>query len=268
MITTLYVKTHNKTGLKYFGKTTRNPEKYKGSGKYWVRHIKKHGYDVTTTIIGQYSDIKECETVAIQFSIDNDIVNSKEWANFIQENGRDGKPTGGPGHKFTQEQLERMSEGSKKRWKDPAFREKVISSQKKRYNDNPELAESRRYHGKKQWTEERKQKHIEEMKSREHKRGYKISSPRSEEYKKKLSSSLKGKTKSLEHKENQAFLKIKKANPDFSFQSYQEFALECYNLYQLGVDGPTISTMLNVGRTAVYNAIKRHKKSTILVISP
>jgi hypothetical protein len=38
--TTLYVKTHNITGLKYFGKTTNDPFKYKGSGKYWLDHLK------------------------------------------------------------------------------------------------------------------------------------------------------------------------------------------------------------------------------------
>lgn len=38
---TLYIKIHNVTGLKYFGKTTKNnPEKYTGSGKHWKRHIK------------------------------------------------------------------------------------------------------------------------------------------------------------------------------------------------------------------------------------
>ena len=36
--TYLYVKQHNKTGLKYFGKTTKkDPLKYKGSGLYWKR---------------------------------------------------------------------------------------------------------------------------------------------------------------------------------------------------------------------------------------
>ena len=35
----LYVKTHNVTGLKYFGKTTRNPLTTNGSGVYWKSHI-------------------------------------------------------------------------------------------------------------------------------------------------------------------------------------------------------------------------------------
>ena len=50
----LYIKTHNKTGLKYLGKTSYDPFKYKGSGTYWKRHIKKHGDDVITEILGSY----------------------------------------------------------------------------------------------------------------------------------------------------------------------------------------------------------------------
>lgn len=86
MLIHLYVKTHNVTGLKYFGKTTsKDPYEYKGSGKYWVRHIKKYGYDVTSEIIGSYTDLEECKQIALQFSIDNDIVNSKDWANLKLE---------------------------------------------------------------------------------------------------------------------------------------------------------------------------------------
>ena len=40
----LYVKTHQVTGLKYLGQTSKSdPHKYTGSGKYWLRHIKQHG---------------------------------------------------------------------------------------------------------------------------------------------------------------------------------------------------------------------------------
>lgn len=47
--TWLYIKQHNVTKLKYFGKTTNgDPYKYKGSGIYWTRHLNKHGNDVTT----------------------------------------------------------------------------------------------------------------------------------------------------------------------------------------------------------------------------
>jgi hypothetical protein len=91
----LYVKTHNITGLKYFGKTTKdNLVSYKGSGKYWIKHLKKHGTDLTTEIIGEFYNEQECEDFAIKFSIQNDIVNSPMWANLREENGLDGAPVG------------------------------------------------------------------------------------------------------------------------------------------------------------------------------
>ena len=84
--TYLYIKTHNITGLKYFGKTTNNdPYKYNGSGTYWKRHLNKHGNDVSTEIIGYYTDKEECLNVALKFSKDNDIVKSEEWANLKEE---------------------------------------------------------------------------------------------------------------------------------------------------------------------------------------
>jgi len=97
--TTLYTKTHNVTGLKYFGKTTGDPYQYRGSGIYWTAHLKKHGNDVTTEIIGYYINKEECIQAAKLFSIENNIVkavnedNKKIWANQIIENGTDGGAT-------------------------------------------------------------------------------------------------------------------------------------------------------------------------------
>lgn len=91
----LYVKTHNKTGLKYFGKTTNpNVFSYRGSGKKWKRHIKKYGYDVTTEILGSFECVQTCKQVAIDFSKKYNIVNSSQWANLKEENGLDGAPVG------------------------------------------------------------------------------------------------------------------------------------------------------------------------------
>jgi hypothetical protein len=98
--TYLYIKTHNITGLKYFGKTIGDPFKYRGSGIYWLRHLKDHGYNVRTDVIGYYTLQEECMSIATQFSKDNDIVhavnenNKKVWANQIIENGIDGGATG------------------------------------------------------------------------------------------------------------------------------------------------------------------------------
>jgi len=84
--TYLYVKTHNKTGLKYFGKTvSANPYSYRGSGVYWKRHIKQHGYDVTTEIIGYFTDKRECMQAAWEFSVHHNITLSEEWANLRDE---------------------------------------------------------------------------------------------------------------------------------------------------------------------------------------
>jgi hypothetical protein len=86
----LYIKTHQITGLKYFGKTIQSdPHKYKGSGTRWMRHLKKHGNHVDTEILGFYNSDKVA-AVALKFSTDNNIVESKDWANLAPENGLDG----------------------------------------------------------------------------------------------------------------------------------------------------------------------------------
>lgn len=86
----LYIKTHNKTGLKYFGKTIQNPYKYKGSGTRWVNHIKKHGYDVSTEIIYQSENAEEIKQKGIEYSIKFNIKENKEFANLKIEEGDGG----------------------------------------------------------------------------------------------------------------------------------------------------------------------------------
>lgn len=94
----LYIKIHTKTGLKYFGKTTRNVRRYHGSGKHWQRHIKKHGTEYIKTLkVWEFQSLDECTLFALKFSKDNNIVNSVHWANLIEENGADGAPVGHPG---------------------------------------------------------------------------------------------------------------------------------------------------------------------------
>lgn len=91
----LYAKQHTVTGLKYFGMTRSNPFKYQGSGKYWKRHITKHGKEnVKTLEIWGFDDQKLCTEFALKFSKDNNIVESKEWANLQEENGLDGTTSG------------------------------------------------------------------------------------------------------------------------------------------------------------------------------
>ncbi len=97
--TTLYIATHNETGLKYFGKTSRYHSQkelqkhYHGSGVYWNKHLKKHGVNVTMSIVGTYDDDSVLD-IALKFSYDNDIVESSQWANLVHENGLDGASIG------------------------------------------------------------------------------------------------------------------------------------------------------------------------------
>jgi hypothetical protein len=101
----LYIATHNKTGLKYFGKTKRyftevDLLKYGGSGIYWNRHIKIHGKDISMKIYGIYN-IEDVKAIALKFSTDNNIVNEngkKVWANEIIEDGLDAGGTIGYSH--------------------------------------------------------------------------------------------------------------------------------------------------------------------------
>lgn len=95
MITYLYVKTHNVTGLKYLGKTTKeDPHKYIGSGKYWRLHLRKHGYDYTTEILKECTSKEEVKQLGVYYSELWDVVASDEWANLKPENGDGGGVAG------------------------------------------------------------------------------------------------------------------------------------------------------------------------------
>lgn len=84
----LYVKTHNKTGLKYLGKTTSSdPHKYPGSGKYWTRHLQKYGYDYSTEIIKECETIDEIREWGLYYSKLWNVAENNEWANLILEQG-------------------------------------------------------------------------------------------------------------------------------------------------------------------------------------
>lgn len=86
----LYLKTHNKTGLKYLGKTVQDPHEYRGSGLVWNRHLDKHGNDVTTEILFETNNMDEFKRVALEYSDKWNIVESKEFANLIPEYGSGG----------------------------------------------------------------------------------------------------------------------------------------------------------------------------------
>jgi hypothetical protein len=99
---TLYIITHNKTGLKYFGKTIRwftvedLQKYYRGSGTRWNNHLNKHGKDITFEIFGIFSlnenDDDYVKPIALNFSKEHDITNPESnWANIVEEDGVSGR---------------------------------------------------------------------------------------------------------------------------------------------------------------------------------
>lgn len=90
----LLLKTHNQTGLKYLCRHITSYEKtcynYKGSGVYWKRHIAKYGDDVSTEIVAICESIEEAKIIGLTLSEKWDIVNNKDFANLVPENGQGG----------------------------------------------------------------------------------------------------------------------------------------------------------------------------------
>lgn len=132
----LYVKTHNVTGLKYLGKTIKNPETYKGSGKRWLNHIKKHGYNVTTEILLITESAKEIKDTGIFFSRLWNIVESKEWANLMEETG-----TGG---RISDHSINKMSERKKGKTYEELYGEQKAKILKEKLKNRVVSDETRR----------------------------------------------------------------------------------------------------------------------------
>lgn len=109
--TFLYIKQHKITGKLYFGKTSKNPETYKGSGIHWKSHLKKHGNEVETLWYCLYNTKESIKEAAISFSKLWDIVESDGWLNLIEEDGiGNGLPVG---HKKTKEHCDKISKSNK-----------------------------------------------------------------------------------------------------------------------------------------------------------
>lgn len=83
----LYVKTHNKTGLKYLGKTTKDPYAYLGSGVDWKLHLKEHGEEHSTEIIRECQSNQELNEWGRYYSNLWNVANGTQWANRIPETG-------------------------------------------------------------------------------------------------------------------------------------------------------------------------------------
>lgn len=92
--TFLYIKRHTITGKLYFGKTCKTGKDfdvYNGSGTYWQNHIKLHGKEYVETIwFCYFTEIEPLVKFAVDFSINNKIIESENWANSIIETGLGG----------------------------------------------------------------------------------------------------------------------------------------------------------------------------------
>jgi hypothetical protein len=160
----LYIKTHNITGLKYFGKTTKDPYKYLGSGKYWRAHLQKHGKDISTEVLGSFDDVQEASVVALRFSKEQNIVRSALWANMIVENALDGQPPGNKRGPISEAHRVKISATSKKRWTDPAYKERLQQSHKEAWSEERRLKHQNwlAIH----WTDDRKKHQRETLRGR------------------------------------------------------------------------------------------------------
>jgi hypothetical protein len=122
----LYVKTHNKTGLKYLGKTIKqDPHKYTGSGKYWLRHLDQHGYDYTTEIIRECRTEEELIHWGMYYSKLWNVVTSNNWANLKEEAGDGGSPG--------EETRKRISEAGKGRVHSAETKQKMAIADRSSY---------------------------------------------------------------------------------------------------------------------------------------
>lgn len=120
----LYEKRCTHCGLKYFGKcTTRHPDKYIGSGKYWKRHVSLYGKEnIVTDNIWKFESQQEASAFAIDYSKKYDIVKSNEYANLIEENGLDGRPIGS---QYKQESYDKISKALKGKSLSEEHRKKI-----------------------------------------------------------------------------------------------------------------------------------------------
>jgi hypothetical protein len=98
----LYKKTHKVTGLQYLGKTiSSNPYLYPGSGAYWRNHLEKHGNNVETEILRECQTEDELKEWGQHYSKLWNVVESKDWANLIEE--------AGPGGYWSNESKQKLS---------------------------------------------------------------------------------------------------------------------------------------------------------------
>ena len=96
---TLYHHTHNVTGKKYLGQTTRDLNVYKGSSVEWLEHLEQYGDDYSTEILFESSDKEKFKEVCQHYSEKLDVVKNNEYFNKVAEHGGRTGGAANPNHK-------------------------------------------------------------------------------------------------------------------------------------------------------------------------
>lgn len=83
----LYHFTHNITGKKYLGQTTRDLNVYQGSSKGWLKHIEQYGDDYEIEILFESYDQDRFKDVCKYYSDKFDVTNNPDYFNIVAERG-------------------------------------------------------------------------------------------------------------------------------------------------------------------------------------
>lgn len=87
----LMIKKSYPYGLKYLCQTRKpDPYSYKGSGKRWLNHLKKHKPNVITCVIGEYPTMDELRIAGKYYSKLFNVSSDPKWANLKDEEGEGG----------------------------------------------------------------------------------------------------------------------------------------------------------------------------------
>jgi hypothetical protein len=95
----LYHHTHNVTGKKYLGQTTRDLSVYKGSSVDWLAHLDEYGDDYSTEILFESKDTEKFEEVCKHYSNKFDVVVNPNYFNKLPEHGGSLGGQANPNHK-------------------------------------------------------------------------------------------------------------------------------------------------------------------------
>ena len=133
----LYLKEHKNTGLKYLGYTKREDcHQYQGSGVYWKKHIKKHGYSVQTKILFETNNKDELKKMGMYYSNLWNVSDNPSFANLKTEEGISGS--------YSLETRMKMSESAKKRGAPKtAWTSEDVSEMNRITWSNPEIRRKR-----------------------------------------------------------------------------------------------------------------------------